>query len=432
MINNSVSYSHSDQNFTFLESFENLYFKQNSSTKPIIGKPQKLGSYQITANSTKTGRQACDFTYENEKFNPIPRKKIKKIDEKVSKLDFSSNDRTRPPRNFETKKDLNYPFPVKYLKNQINLSQGFQHFIPKIEENLPKGYPTGLKTLLQWKEKTELSKNQTNVEFDFITWRGILQRIISGFITCKGKHKTPDLFGAVRMENSKTVHLFLLPVKEKHDQPEPEFLSHLSYMGRSFEKLILNSTSLTENQPIVINENDESVNVYQNKIGNYRVIYGAEMDGIDYELKTTKEIYNSEVETEFLMNFQKWWAQCFLVDIDRIVVGFRSICKNRDFDVNKSENRANPKKVGIVHKIADLSVKKTAKISMSRGLWKWETGIVGLQRFLKLVEERLKFEGESENEQDSKTDKLHIFQMDYETEVVKYWFTGLQVETLHF
>ena len=177
MINNSVSYSHSDQNFTFLESFENLYFKQDSSTKPIIGKPQKLGSYQITENSTKTGRQACDFTYE--KFTPIPRK-IRKLDEKV--LDFSSNDRTRPPRHFETKKDLNYPFPVQYLKNQINLSQGFQNFIPKIEENLPKGYPTGLKTLLQWKERTELSENQTN-EFDFITWRGILQRVISGFIT---------------------------------------------------------------------------------------------------------------------------------------------------------------------------------------------------------------------------------------------------------
>ena len=247
------------------------------------------------------------------------------------------------------------------------------------------------------------------------------------------------MFGAVRIKNSKTIHLFLLPVNEKHDQPEPEFLSHLSYMGRSFEKLIIlnqdqnkqtGKNPITKNQPLVINENDEFVNVYQNKIGHYKIIYGAEMDGIDYELKTTKEIYNSEVETEFLMNFQKWWAQCFLVDIDRIVVGFRSICKNRDFDGEKSETRANPRKVGIVHKIADLSVKGTAKISISRGLWKWETGIVGLQRFLKLVEEKLNFE--DENEQNSRTDKLHIFQMDYETEAVKYWFTGLQVKTLHF
>ena len=125
MINNSVSYSHSDQNFTFLESFENLYFKQDSSTKPIIGKPQKLGSYQITENSTKTGRQACDFTYE--KFTPIPRKKVRKIDEKV--LDFSSNNRTRPPRHFETQKDLNYLFPVKYLKNQIRKEHQLRAFI---------------------------------------------------------------------------------------------------------------------------------------------------------------------------------------------------------------------------------------------------------------------------------------------------------------
>jgi RAT1-interacting protein len=68
--------------------------------------------------------------------------------------------------------------------------------------------------------------------------------------------------------------------------------------------------------------------VFKAKLGRHRLIFGAEVDGLDADGKTFIELktVHERLEHSVLMQdrFMRFWAQSFLAGIDKIVVGRRS------------------------------------------------------------------------------------------------------------
>lgn len=109
-----------------------------------------------------------------------------------------------------------------------------------------------------------------------------------------------------------------------------------TYWGHRFEHVIMTS-------PQNLNDNLESrfkdsVNtwrefgvVFKSKLGSHRLIFGAEVDGLDddastyIELKTCRILKEpSHFSTFYQQKLMSFWAQSFLAGIPKILVGFRS------------------------------------------------------------------------------------------------------------
>lgn len=108
-----------------------------------------------------------------------------------------------------------------------------------------------------------------------------------------------------------------------------------TYWGHRFEHIVMTSTDPTD---CLDKRSKEPVNtcrefgvVFKSKLGGHRLIFGAEVDGVDedgssyVELKTGRVLkdtghYNSFYRQK-LMTF---WAQSFLAGIPKILMGFRS------------------------------------------------------------------------------------------------------------
>lgn len=71
--------------------------------------------------------------------------------------------------------------------------------------------------------------------------------------------------------------------------------------------------------------------VFKSKLGGHRLIFGAEVDGLDVngssyvELKTSRVLKDQAQCASFYQNkLMSFWAQSFLAGIPKILVGFRS------------------------------------------------------------------------------------------------------------
>lgn len=434
---NNISYDVNDPRFTHLVSFAELYRLEHPSTdskdsanKFKIEKPVKLGSFKLDKN-----RDIYDLStiqpndYQPKNNRPTKRKsdvpiegptglkkrRLKSKDESTELKEASAstnilkvtlqsdNPNNRPYRTVQNLKS--YPLKVNILSKPFNLNLGHEFLISKQNKNIKKGYPAGLGTLLSWQEKM----NCAAIHYDFICWRGILQRIMSGFISAKSKF-TADLFAVVKSSKNKTIHLYNLPTVQNNDSSKSEFLNQLCYQGRSFERFVSNELPIDEDHPV--NENEESVNVYRNNIGGFSVLYGAEMDFDNcledgttesYELKTTSEIWNDSTKLKFLQKSQKWWAQCFLVNVKKLIIGYRHT------------------KTGFCYKFSECETKDLVKLAVSEKLWRWETGVLALQELLIILKTKIVVE-----------DKLYVLKLDYVTSEVDWFQSDLVIDDLNF
>lgn len=71
--------------------------------------------------------------------------------------------------------------------------------------------------------------------------------------------------------------------------------------------------------------------VFKSKLGGHRLIFGAEVDGLDtnsasyVELKTCRLLKDQSQYSSFYQNkLMSFWAQSFLAGIPKILIGFRS------------------------------------------------------------------------------------------------------------
>lgn len=109
-----------------------------------------------------------------------------------------------------------------------------------------------------------------------------------------------------------------------------------TYWGHRFEHMVMDSannaddTYLTRfNEPV--NTWREFGVVFKSKLGGHRLLFGAEVDGLDsdgksyVELKTCRILKDpAQYNTFYQQKLMSFWAQSFLAGIPKILVGFRS------------------------------------------------------------------------------------------------------------
>lgn len=324
---NTSVYSYHDPRFNNSSQvkFKNL---GPDETKFKITKPEKIGMFKLDENRQI---QVCN------KFTTPP------------KLDYST-DRSQFRSSL-----LRSPYPSKTLKTAFDLNTGFNFMIKKKTKH---DLPEGLRNLLLFTNKNE--KIQQNLQqTDIITWRGILTRLANGiYMTTRDQ---PEMIGVVKKGNK--VHIFHPTVKEKLEEKMPLFLEKFCYQGRAFEKFVNQDPPCYESP---VNENLEEVGVFQSKIGKYQVLYGAEMDGDNLEIKSTGFVHHDGQKLTLLKKSQKWWAQCFLVGVENLLIGYRS-------------------KTGIVSEVSEISASLLVKSAVEQ--WSWRRSLSCLEASLNLIVE---------------------------------------------
>lgn len=110
-----------------------------------------------------------------------------------------------------------------------------------------------------------------------------------------------------------------------------------TYWGHRFEHIVMSSAS-NDPEDNLENRFKEPINtwrefgvVFKSKLGGHRLIFGAEVDGLDtngtsyVELKTCRVLKDQSQYSAFYQNkLMSFWAQSFLAGIPKILVGFRS------------------------------------------------------------------------------------------------------------
>lgn len=172
-----------------------------------------------------------------------------------------------------------------------------------------------------------------------------------------------------------------------------------TYWGHRFEHIVM--TSSTDPGDNLDKRSREPVNtwrefgvVFKSKLGGHRLIFGAEVDGLDedgfsyVELKTGRILKDPNHYTAFYQQkLMTFWAQSFLAGIPKILIGFRS-------------DR------GIVKSIEYIDVNEIPRITRGKVEWCPETmlnfGIMFLDWLSGQIEEdcvsRISFGGEGSDE----------------------------------
>ena len=140
-----------------------------------------------------------------------------------------------------------------------------------------------------------------------VTWRGILTKIMTNevvtLLACR--------------------HRNILFVREDAQGRRKSPFHPAENWGRAFEKVLVEERGAN-------GEEHEFACVFKSRLAGIKLVYGAEVDCTDgagkfVELKTSKVFgKNSHEEARFVeRKIPKFWAQCYLVGIERLLVGFR-------------------------------------------------------------------------------------------------------------
>jgi len=246
----------------------------------------------------------------------------------------------------------------------FNLDIGFENKFDRIETQ-----GVYLDNVLRWilanRHRYDDSKSQI-FGADFMTFRGTFRLIMNapyekneGWILRIQKWKD-------------TIFIAEEKTPEKLNKVNTEQENRFMYWGYKFEDLLTTTAKNTcQNDPaskedLPVNENPEFNCMFVSKIGNFRVQYGAEMDGyMDpkaaqdesiplqpdkfVEFKTSNAIrHPGQERTLRKFKFMKWWAQCFLVGTENVIVGW----KDKD---------------GVVRNVQKISVKECSRAALE---WK--------------------------------------------------------------
>ncbi|KAK2714579.1 decapping and exoribonuclease protein-like [Artemia franciscana] len=223
-------------------------------------------------------------------------------------------------------KDVSFP---------MNLKIGFETLKVKDEE---KTKQEKLNDILKWIKAKEQLNNKT---FNFVCFRGLLTTLM----VTPYENREGWKISAVKYKD--TIYLWQEDTEEKKKRLQNLTLKdkEMCYYGRKFEQYT--STGDVDMLPTTdhpVDENEEFCCVMSSKIGNFRLLYGAEVDCItankkvtaavlekektlkDFvELKTSQVIKNIKQERNFKrFKLLKWWAQSFLVGIPKIICGWRN------------------------------------------------------------------------------------------------------------
>uniref|UniRef100_A0A6M2DXJ8 Decapping nuclease n=1 Tax=Xenopsylla cheopis TaxID=163159 RepID=A0A6M2DXJ8_XENCH len=221
----------------------------------------------------------------------------------------------------------------------FNLNQGINTALSKDNstdekiDHLLKFFIHNPELLYDYNEKTRLKV--PNV--DIVCFRGLLTTLM-----CT-PFESRDDWNILAHNWNDTVYLCAWESEERKEQKERDLKFHKKFMywGYKFEQYLLSrdpETAPNTTEPVI--ETEEFCGVFKSKLNNLKLLYGAEMDGIDiskssFNYKDLKNARFVELKTNRIMtterqyqNFNKfktikWWCQSFLVGIDEILCGCR-------------------------------------------------------------------------------------------------------------
>ncbi|XP_031627997.1 decapping nuclease DXO homolog [Contarinia nasturtii] len=185
----------------------------------------------------------------------------------------------------------------------------------------------------------ETSENGWNLSANFVCFRGLLRLIMctpyeqrDSWIILATKYKGTIYLCAQETEKQ---------AQEKRNQTEAT--KRIFSYGFKFEQFILTDDPRKKpstNEPV--NEGEEFCCMFSTTLNGQKILYGAEMDGIEteqpcdlnkadlnqfkfVELKVKlREQNHRQKQNYFRFKLRNWWCQSFLVNINKIIVGTRT------------------------------------------------------------------------------------------------------------
>lgn len=247
---------------------------------------------------------------------------------------FSINKNRKYIPNYSQLQYLKLPLSSRHLNYDLNV--GFETVIPKpkCDEKLD----FLLKYILNSLSPKTLQHNEQPIKHNFVCFRGLLRLIMC----TPYENKENWIILATKFKG--TIYLCAEETDEKRTREanETEKSKRFCYYGFKFETYFLSSHPDKEPEtksPVELS--NEFCCMYETRLENINILYGAEMDGIardkpvDYDVNFNElefiELKVKRRETHFRqsINFYKykaikWWCQSFLVGIKRIIVGLRN------------------------------------------------------------------------------------------------------------
>lgn len=229
-----------------------------------------------------------------------------------------------------------YYFPDSYIENGHDLKAGMAEFKKIPEAENVGDFKTILNAILEHEKR-----GGTPVEADIITFRGIMTKLMTLPVFKEPMSlKVISHNGTIMMKNDDEFEL-----NRRNNTEQTEYSKQCEYSGYKFEKLVMLpkpwshcSRQEIESRPKQpVNNYEQMISVVRTSIGKARMVLAGEVDGIfDYkengssgnlshyiELKTNKLISNEHHMKTYEAKLYKTWAQCFLLGIKKIGMGFR-------------------------------------------------------------------------------------------------------------
>ncbi|OTF76581.1 Dom3Z-like protein [Euroglyphus maynei] len=229
--------------------------------------------------------------------------------------------------------------PQSRYQLRLDLTKGYDDYIKRI--NWSNASLDKLDEMLKWILKNRHSLESGNqakpIDFDFITQRGVLTKIMcTPFVTDEWH------IGFTKFKGT----IYICPFFNDHDEDESNFerLNMASYGGYRFEHYITRSKhhdtdTHSDDFSTTLHEYSVMLKSKINSITNPNgcsLLYVAEVDCLEdkhkdssrmenfVEIKTTKQI-DSTIQNDNFHRYKssKWWAQSKLVSIDRIICGYK-------------------------------------------------------------------------------------------------------------
>lgn len=194
-----------------------------------------------------------------------------------------------------------------------------------------------LDEFLQWILQNRSKLPTNNLEeiplgTDFITWRGIITKIIvTPFVRDKW------LIGATKFKGT----IYLCPFYDTEESVN-DYANLFSFGGHRFENYITRSEpSKVQCDPFDSTNKEEFAVIIKSKVqsssGKISLLYAAEVDCLDtgktdasemenfVEIKTTRRMHHENQYRNFRrFKLIKWWAQSYLIGVPKIICGYKN------------------------------------------------------------------------------------------------------------
>ncbi|XP_046351572.2 decapping and exoribonuclease protein-like [Haliotis rufescens] len=235
-----------------------------------------------------------------------------------------------------------YVPPANINRVNYDLTHGWSNFIRKDEDK--KEY---LDDLIKWVVENKMkfqikttktkdadqdtqSQSITSLNTDFVCWRGLLTRLL-----CTQYESRDGWIIAVTLFKG-TYYLCEFETEEKKHQRDTttERQDQICYGGWKFEQYLTSDVEGgSPDTSVPVNNNEGFCSVVRTRLNKHSLVFGGEVDCVDptlssknkyVELKTSREMDNPRQRENFhRYKLIKWWAQSFLVGIEKIICGFR-------------------------------------------------------------------------------------------------------------